>query len=184
MRAGLIVLVVASLTTASSAVAQRQVMPRPRAQRMGAGAGQPETRAQMERRVRETFFRVAKQRVGLDDNQMRRLTEVNARYEPQRRDLLREENQTRRALRAEMQDNPKPDDAKVSSGLAKLQEIRRKRLEIDDQEQRDLAGFMTPTQQVRYHALQEQLRRRLEQIRQQHAENRLMDDSVPESRVP
>lgn len=186
MKATLIVCAVASLAITSSSFAQRPGAVRPRAGRLGGGAGvaQPENRAQQERRIREAFFRVAKQRVGLDDNQMRRLTEVNSRYEPQRRDLLREDIQTRRALRAEMQDNSKPDEAKVSAGLAKLQEIRRRRLEIDDQEQRDISGFMTPTQQVRYHALQEQLRRRIEQMRQQHLENRLTDDSVPETPVP
>ena len=186
MKAALIVLTLASLVTASPSLAQRAAggVARPRAGRLGAGAAQPETRAAMERRIRQTFFRVAKQRVGLDDNQMQRLADVNGKYEPRRRELLREENQTRRALRAEMQDNPKPDDAKVSAGLAKLQEIRRQRLEIDDEEQSDLAKFMTPTQQARYHALQEQLRRRIEQMRQQHLENRLTDDSVPAAPVP
>jgi Spy/CpxP family protein refolding chaperone len=184
MKAAVIVFAVAMLSVTSPSLAQRPGAVRPRAGRLGAGAAQPENRAQMERRIRETFFRVAKQRVGLDDNQMRKLTDVNGRYEPQRRELLREENQTRRALREEMMNNAKPDDAKVSAGLAKLQEIRRRRLEIDDQEQRDIANFMTPTQQARYHALQEQLRRRIEQMRQEHRENRLTDDSVPETPVP
>ena len=133
----------------------------------------------MERRIRQRFYEVVRQRAGLDDNQMRRLSDVNGKYEPRRRELLQEENQTRRALRAELAPGGKPDDAKVSAGLAKLQDIRRQRLEIDDEEQRDLAGFMTPIQRARYHSLQEQLRRRLEQARQQQRENQLTDDSVP-----
>ena len=177
MKAALILVAMVTFAAISPASAQRQV--RPRAGRLGAAEAPPaQDRALMERRVRQAFYRVAKQRVGLDDAQMQKLTAVNGKYEPQRRELLREENQTRRALRAEL-NAAKPDDAKVSAGLGKLQDIRRKRLEIDDQEQRDLAGFMSPTQQVRYRSLQEQLRRRLEQLRQQHRENRLTDDSVP-----
>jgi hypothetical protein len=175
MKAALILGVLVTFAAASPSTAQRPIRPR---QRLPAAGAPAQDRAVMERRIRETFYRVAKERVGLDDGQMRRLGGVNARYEPQRRALLRDENQTRRALRGEL-NSGKPDDAKVSAGLAKLQDIRRKRLEIDDQEQRDLAEFMTPTQQVKYRSLQEQLRRRLEQFRQEHRDNRLTDDSVP-----
>jgi hypothetical protein len=184
MRVGLILCSLASIASSSPALAQRPRANAPLNRPRAARAADPQERAQMERRIRQRFYEVVRQRAGLDDNQMRKLNDVNGKYEPRRRDLLRDENETRRALRAEMAPGGTPDEAKVSAGLAKLQEIQRRRFEIDDQEQRDLASFMTPVQRARYHALREQLRRRLEQARQQHRENQLTDDSVPPAPLP
>jgi hypothetical protein len=47
-------------------------------------------------------------------------------------------------------------------------QLQRQRVELFAQEQRDLAQFMTPLQRARYTALQEQVRRRVEQLRRQN----------------
>jgi len=53
----------------------------------------------------------------------------------------------------------------VDGALSDLFRIQRTRIDLAEQEQRDLAKFMQPAQRAGYLALQEQLRRRVEQMR-------------------
>lgn len=174
-------LVIFTLLLATSpivtAAAQRANPPRRPAQGVAPRA-RAENRAVLERRVRQAFTRAVRQRVGLDTGQMRRLGDVTRRYDGERRALLREERQTRSALRRGMQSGT-PDQASLERGWKRLQELQRRRLDLNEREDRDLSAFMTPLQRTRYHALQEQVRRRLEELRRTHRENQLSDDSLP-----
>lgn len=149
----------AAVFLASPAAAQVRPRAEQRAQRL------PPQRGQLEQQVRRRMFEVVRTRVGLDDGQMRRLQAVNERIEPQRRDLLQQERETRAQLRALMIAS-QPDQAKIDAGLRTLMQIQRRRLDLVEGEQQELAKFMTPLQRARFGALQEQMRRRLEQLRQ------------------
>ena len=68
--------------------------------------------------------------------------------------------------------DPKPGDSThVSALVQRLIEIQKRRVALVELEQRDLATVMTPVQRARYLALQEQVRRRLEQMRSRRAPN-------------
>ena len=140
--------------------------------------GGQQNRAQLEQRVRREFYRAARVRIGLNDDQMRRLGDVNAKYEGQRRSLLREERQTRQALRAAIQSKSPQDQEKIDGYMNTLQQLDRRRMDINESEQRDLAGFMTPAQRAQYRALQEAVRRRLEEMRRTRREGAIADDSI------
>ena len=58
------------------------------------------------------------------------------------------------------------DDNRLAVLIDSLLDIQRQRLEIVQAEQRELAMFLTPLQRVRYLALQEQLRQRVEALHQ------------------
>src|SRR4051794_16651056 len=126
------------------------------------------SRAQLERRFRERLYQVTRRRVGLSDAQMNRLMPINQRFETQRRAIQRQERETRVALREAMRDSTRADQGRITSYLDKLVELQRQRVELVAQEQRDLAEFMTPLQRARYTALQEQVRRRIEQMLRQN----------------
>ena len=98
---------------------------------------------------------------------MRQLGEVNNRYEQERMLLLRDERQMRQALRAEVLAGDSADQTKVAELLDRALRIQRQRLDLTEREQRDLASFMTPVQRAKYVGIQDDLRRRLEEIRQQ-----------------
>jgi protein CpxP len=125
-------------------------------------------RAQLERRFRERLYQVTRRRVGLTDAQMNRLMPINQRFETQRRAIQRQERETRLSLRDAMRDSTHADQTRITSYLDKLVELQRQRVELVAQEQRDLAAFMTPLQRARYTALQEQVRRRIEQMARQN----------------
>lgn len=176
-RLTLALLLFAALSSAPAGAQQRGRAQRP-PMRGAAPRAQNEDRALLERRVRQAFSRAVRQRVGLDDAQMRKLGEVTRQFDAERRDLLREERQTRVALREGMR-SAAPDQASLERGWRKLQDIQRSRLEVNEREDRALSAFMTPLQRTRYHALQEQVRRRLEELRRTHQENQLSNDSLP-----
>lgn len=157
---------------------------RPRARqgalRPGQQPGAPQNRAQLEQAVRRRMYQVVRNRVGLDDRQMQQLQRVNQQFEPRRRELNQQERDIRLSLRAQMT-SASPDQARIESDWKRLRELQRQRLDILDQEDAQLAGFMTPLQRARYHAVQEQLRRRVEQMVQRRAAGAgaALDDSVP-----
>ena len=119
----------------------------------------------LEARVRQRVAAVVQQRLGLSDDQMRQLTAVNASYEPRRRDLMARERESRVAIREELDRGKAADQKRVQSALDDLFRLQRERIDLTEQEQRDLAKFMQPSQRAGYIALQEQLRRRIEEMR-------------------
>ena len=129
-------------------------------------------RAALERRVRERLARVVQQRLGLDDAQMRRLQETNRRFERQRVEAGRREWQARARLRRELAAPAAADQAAVDTLLAVLLRVQRERLTMVEEEQRALGAFLTPVQRAQYLALQEQLRRRVEEARRKGAARR------------
>lgn len=137
----------------------------------GRGAqGDPAARRVLEQRFRERFEQVLKQRLSLSDSQLARVVAVNARLDARRRELFTEE----RAVRGEMRDAMKGgDDAASQEQVAKLLEramkVQRARLELVETEQRELSAFLTPLQRARYLGLQEQLRRRIDDMRRRAA---------------
>jgi len=173
-----LVIIVALAQSASSAHAQ--LRPRRDGARLGAGAGRQQlpgqqqadgNRAQLERRFQQMLYQATRHRVGLTDAQMNQLVPINQRFETQRRQIQRQERETRLSLRDAMRDTATADQARISGYLDKLVQLQRQRVTLFEQEQKDLAGFMTPLQRARYTALQEQVRRRVEQLRRQNARN-------------
>lgn len=143
----------ATLAIATRAPAQEQAAPRDTAT------------AALQARVRQRLAAVAKQRLELSDDQMRQLTAVNASYEPRRRALMTQEHEARVTVRGELQRGKQADQKRVDGALTELFRIQRARIDLAEQEQRDLAKFMQPSQRAGYLALQEQVRRRVEQMR-------------------
>ena len=123
-------------------------------------------RANLEELVRQRMAQVTKQRLGATDEQMVRLQAVNGKFDEQRRILLEQERDVRMALRDEML---RPDSARqgrVAELLDRVIKTQRQRVDIQEQEQQELAGFLTPLQRAKYFALEQQIRQRVTQLRQ------------------
>jgi len=121
---------------------------------------------QLEQRVRQRIAAVVQNRLQLTDDQMRRLRDVNAKYEGQRRKLVADERDARIVLRAELQRGKQGDQARISDAVDRMFKTQRARIDLAEQEQRDLSAFMTASQRAGYLALQEQIRRRVDEMRQ------------------
>ena len=137
--------------------------------RQGGGSERQEgarpNRQQMEQRFRMRLANLLKTQLGLTDEGMRQLSEVNQRFDVQRREMLRREMMTRRALRDEVLKQDSADGAKVERLMAEQFKIERERIDLTEAEQRELSKFLTPMQRARYLGVQEQLRREMDQLR-------------------
>ena len=157
-------------------------LPRAARQRQLPGEQPGANRLQLEQRFQQMLYQMTRRRVGLNDEQMNRLVPINRRFEQQRRQLQRQERETRFSLRDAMRDTAQVDQARITAYLDKLVQLQHQRADLIEQEQRDLAQFMTPLQRARYTALQEQVRRRVEQLRRQNGVN--ADSSLTRTPVP
>jgi protein CpxP len=138
-----------------------------RVDRLPARAGAPvQERGGLERQFRERLAEVVRRRLNLNDAQMRQLGQVNDRFERQRMLLLRDERQVRQALRAEVLAGDSANQSRVSDLLDQALKIQQRRLDLTSQEQHDLSAFMTPVQRAMYFGIQDDLRRRMEELRQ------------------
>lgn len=134
------------------------------AQRGDRGQGRP-NREQLEQRFRMRLATLLKTQLGLTDDQMRQLSEVNQRFDRQRRDLNRREIMARRTIRDEVLRQDSADVAKIEQLMADQFRIERERIDLTEAEQRELARFLTPVQRAKYLGVQEQVRREMDQIR-------------------
>ena len=115
---------------------------------------------QLQQRV-DSLLRV---RLQLSDDQFNKMREMNGRLDVERRQQRQEEGVVRRALRAELLPGATPNEAKVAELQDKLLVLEHKRISLQEAEQKELSGFMQPSQRARFFALQDELRRSLQEV--------------------
>lgn len=143
-------------------------------------AGQTKPRRQqLEARLRQGLWRITKNRVGLTDEQMTKLAQASRPFDQERRQLAMQEREERLALRQEILAGPNANQQRIATSLDRVLDLQRRRAQLQVDEQRALGAFMTPLQRAKYAALQEQLRRRAENLRRQRAGARRGLDSMP-----
>ncbi|HYC50142.1 MAG TPA: hypothetical protein VEB19_03435 [Gemmatimonadaceae bacterium] len=126
----------------------------------------PEQRAQLEAQLRREYTRVVRQRVGLSEDQMAKLEPINQRFANARRTLQLQERDTRVSIQRALRDSAATRDSAALSGLLqRLVDVQKRRVQLVEDEQRELAAIMSPLQRARYMAVQEQMRRRVDQRR-------------------
>lgn len=145
----------------------------------GERGGAAPRRAQMERQFQRNLWQIAQRQIGLSDEQMTRLQQTSRRFDERRRALAVEERTLRATLRRQLSNETKsdgsaadnPDQAVVGKTLDRVHELQRERIDLQIEEHRAFAAFMTPVQRARYAALQEQVRRRVEMLRRNRADS-------------
>jgi hypothetical protein len=124
-------------------------------------------RALLQRQVRQAWIGNVRRQLNLNNEQLRTLNQVNTKYERQRLDIQRDERQARLGLKAAMEDTSAADqNARIEQQMNALVGAQRRRADLFENEQKELAGFLTPLQRARYSVLQERLAQRLQQLRQ------------------
>ena len=118
----------------------------------------------LEQQVRRRMSEILKSQLGLTDEQVRRLQATNRRFEGQRRALFDQERDVRIDLRRAIDDD---DSTRVGGLLDRMIALQRERLDLTEAEQRELATFMTPVQRAKLFGMEEQIRRRMMEMREQ-----------------
>lgn len=125
-------------------------------------------RPALEQQFRQRVAKLAQQRIGLSDAQMTQLQQSNARFGPRLNQIAAQERETRRQLRTELTSTTEPNQQHVSTLLDTSLQLQKQRIALVEEEQKDLARFMTPVQRARYIALQQEFRRRAEELRREN----------------
>lgn len=122
------------------------------------------TRAMLERRVQDRVNEIVRVRLALSDEQFQQLRALATRIEDDKRALRNDELTTRFSLRQELLAGDRVNEARVGELLDKMPKLERRRLDIMEAEQRDLSKFLSPSQRARYYALQDELRKNMQDM--------------------
>lgn len=143
-----------------------------------------EQRLQMERRLQERIDQIVRQRLALTDEQFGKMRDVASRFESDRRSLRSEEMSTRFAMRKELFAGDQADEKRVGELLEQMTRFERRRLELQEREQRELARFLTATQRARYIGLQDELRRSMQDLQRRRTDSDSTDARPGVRRLP
>ena len=147
--------IVALAVAPSIAAAQAGTGPAPDSARAG------RLRAEIERRFDERV----RVELGLTADQTTRLKATQERFGVRRRELMRQQWQHREALQRQMQPGvaAQPDSVRVH--LDGLQAGRGELLKLDQDEDREMAGYLTPVQRARFQFMRQRLMERANEVR-------------------
>ena len=118
----------------------------------------------------QRLAQIVQRQLGLTDAQLQQVIAVNKKYEQPRFLLVQQERDIRISIRDEVLRGDQADQARVSRLLDEMMKVQAKRLEILQNEQKDLAAFLTPVQRAKYLGIQEEVRKRLQQMRQRQGQ--------------
>ena len=122
-------------------------------------------RDSLEQRVRLRMAQMLRSQLGMDDEQIRRFQATNRRFEAQRVGLFNQEREVRGELRQLIESADTTQHQRIGTLLDRTIQLQRQRIDLQDAEQKELATFLNPAQRARLYGIEEQLRRRMEGLR-------------------
>lgn len=140
---------------------------------------QPARSQQLQQQVRRSLWRVAKLRIGFSDDQMLRLERTSQRFDQQRRLLAQEERAHRVTIRMEILADSGANQANISAAIDRLLAVQQRRVDLTVEEQKEFSGFMTPVQRAKFMALQDQVRRRLQELARSRPDSAAVGAETP-----
>ena len=117
-------------------------------------------RAQLEERVRAQMGRLMRERLGLDEAEAERLSEVVSSFDGRRRELFMEEQSTRRSVEALLAAGGSDQD-RARDMITRMWELRQEEAELFREEQEALLDVLTPVQVLRLQELRQDLGQRI-----------------------
>lgn len=121
---------------------------------------------QLQQRIRQRWNERVRHDLNLTTEQAAKLQATEGRFLERRRDLAQNQRAVGEALRNQLQ----PGVAANSDSVRKLMDAREKNraalAQLDQDEDREIGGYLNPVQHARYQAMREALRRRIQEIRQ------------------
>jgi hypothetical protein len=149
--------------------------PHPAAAQARARGERGDRRPPNAQRLQARLDSVVRVRLQLTEEQFVQLRGVATRLEEDRRLLRRDEMAVRVRLRRALAAAEMVDQGAVAQLLDEIPRLERRKVELLEEEQRELARFLSPSQRARYFALQEEMRRGMLELQRR----RLGLDSTP-----
>jgi len=117
-------------------------------------------RVQLEERVRAQMGRLMRERLGLDEAEAARLSEVVRGFDVRRRELFAQEQAARRRVEAVLREGSDEED-EARELITRMWELRREEAELFREEQEALLDVLTPMQVLRLQELRQDLGQRI-----------------------
>src|SRR6266511_3736047 len=137
--------------------------------------GQPADTAEagrLRRQIEERFGQHVKEQLRLSDDQATKLRATQERFGERRRGLMRQQAERRMALSDQMQPGVAANSDSVRKLMDGLQGGRAEMLKVEQDEDRDMAGYLTPVQRARYQEMRRRFLDRVNEMRQERRERR------------
>lgn len=153
-----------------------------RAQQRDTTARDTAEAGRLRERIEKAFSDRVQQDLNLTPDQATKLRTTQERYSAQRRTLMQQQQDRRRAIDTQMQ----PGIAANQDSLRKLLDGQRAGraaiAKIDQDEDQEMSGYLTPVQRARYQEMRMRLMERVQQMRLERRENRGTGQRMPPQR--
>ena len=144
-------------------------------------AGPERLRAEIEQRFAERV----KVELGLTDEQVTRLKATQERYGERRRALMRQQFERRLALQGQMRPGVQANADSVRKLMDGFQAGRAELFKLEQEEDREMAAYLTPVQQAQFQMMRERFLQRVQEMRRERAMMRGREPGMrPEGRRP
>lgn len=120
---------------------------------------------QLRTMIEQRFSQRVQQELKLTNDQTAKLRDTQERFGPRRRALMQQQMQRRRALEDQMQPGVAANQDSVRKLMDALTAGRMEMVRIQQDENRELGGFLTPVQQARYNMIRERFLNRVGEMR-------------------
>jgi len=123
--------------------------------------------------IEERFAQHVQRELRLTPDQATKLRASQERFGTRRRALMRQQMERRRALQDQMQPGVAANADSVRKLMDGFQTGRAEILKIDQDEDREMAGYLTPVQRARYQEMRARLHQRVNEMREQRRGGRM-----------
>jgi hypothetical protein len=137
------------------------------AQQRDSGRAQMDTveAGRLRARIESTFTRRVQQDLNLSQDQAAKLRTTQERFGARRRDLMQQQLARRRALEGQMQPGIAANSDSVRKLMDGIQTGRADMLKVEQDQDREMSGYLNPVQRARYQQMRERLMQRVGELR-------------------
>src|SRR5207249_4170343 len=122
--------------------------------------------------------------LNLSQDQATKLRATQERFGTRRRDVMQQQLGRRRALENQMQPGIAANSDSVRKLMDGIQTGRADMLKIEQDQDREMAGYLTPVQRARYQQMRERFMQRVGELRMERREGRGMHPGMRPGMVP
>lgn len=124
-------------------------------------------RERLQQEIERRFGAVVQQQLELSNDQADKLRATEERFRTRRRAIVRQQLLLRFGLQDQMRPGQAANPDSVRRLMDAMQANRGDLLRLDQEQDREMSGYLTPVQRARYQMLRERLLRRLQEVRRE-----------------
>src|SRR3989442_7722171 len=128
--------------------------------------------ARLRTQIESTFTRRVQEDLNLSQDQATKLRATQERFGTRRREVMQQQLERRRALESQMQPGIAANSDSVRKLMDGMQTGRAEMLKIEQDQDREMSGYLTPVQRARYQQMRERLMQRVGELRMERRAER------------